>query len=116
MLVNSVKIENELNVETIDQYLRRITILIRRDEVRRGRWKPENSKTEIVRPVIWRHERDLIKLDNMEIKRKEIRKYFKCGKVEYIRRFCQQKNILNSLETSKNETVLTEKKSQNEEL
>ena len=35
MLTNSVKIENELNVETIDQYLRRITTLIKRDEIKR---------------------------------------------------------------------------------
>ena len=35
MFVNSIKIKNELNVETIDQYLRRVTILIRRNEVKR---------------------------------------------------------------------------------
>ena len=35
MFINSVKTENELNVETIDQYLRWITTLIKRDEVRR---------------------------------------------------------------------------------
>ena len=52
MLANSVKTKNELNVKTIDQYLRRVTTLIRRDEVRRERWRPENSKTEIVRPTI----------------------------------------------------------------
>ena len=35
MLTNSIKTKNELSVETIDQYLRRITILIRRDEIRK---------------------------------------------------------------------------------
>ena len=43
-------------------------------------------------------------------------KYFKYKRIGYIKRFCRQKNILNSLKTSKNETVLTEKKSQNEKL
>ena len=35
MLTNLVKMKNELNVETIDQYLYRVTTLIRRNEVRR---------------------------------------------------------------------------------
>ena len=116
ILVNSVKTKNELNVETIDQYLRRVTTLIRRDEVRREEWRPENNKTETVQPAIWEHERDLMKLDNMKTKRKETRKYFKYGKVGHIRRFCRQKDTLNSLETSENETVLTKKGNQDEEL
>ena len=116
ILVNSVKTENELNVKTIDQYLRRITTLIRRDEIRREGWRLENSRTETVRPATWRHGRDLMELDNMETRRKEIRKCFKYEKVGHIRRFCRQRDTLNSLETLENETVLTEKKSQDEEL
>ena len=46
----------------------------------------------------------------MKIRRKKIRKYFKYEKIEYIKRFCRQKNIFNNLKTSKNETVLTKKK------
>ena len=57
-----------------------------------------------------------MKLDNIKIKKKKIRKYFKYEKIGYIRRFCRQKNILNSLETSKNETVLTKKRNQDEKL
>ena len=57
-----------------------------------------------------------MKLDNVEIKRKEIRKYFKYKKIEYIKRFYRQKNIFNSLKTSKNETILTKKKNQDEKL
>ena len=116
MLANSVKTENELNVETIDQYLRRVTTLIRRDEVRRGGWRPESSRTEAVRPATWGHGGDPMELDNMETKRKETRKCFKCGKVGHIRRFCRQKDTLNSLETSENGTVLAEEGSQDEEL
>ena len=52
-----------------------------------------------------------MKLDNVEIRKKKIRKYFKYEKIEYIKRFCRQKNILNDLKTSKNEIVLTKKKS-----
>ena len=57
-----------------------------------------------------------MKLNNIEIKRKKTCKYFKYEKIGHIRRFYRQKNILNSLKTSKNETVLTKKKSQNEKL
>ena len=57
-----------------------------------------------------------MKLDNIEIKKKKIRKYFKYEKIGYIKRFCRQKNTFNNLETSENETILTKKKSQNEEL
>ena len=89
MLINLIKIKNELNVETIDQYLRRVTTLIRRDEIRRGKWRLKNNRIETVRLTIQKHERDSMKLDNMKIKRKEIRKYFKYEKIEYIRRFCR---------------------------
>ena len=48
MLINSIKIKNELNVKTIDQYLRRVTILIRKNEVRRRKWRFKNSKIKTV--------------------------------------------------------------------
>ena len=51
-----------------------------------------------------------MKLDNIEIKKKKIRKCFKYKRVEHIKRFCRQKNILNNLKTSKNGIVLTKKK------
>ena len=57
-----------------------------------------------------------MKLDNIKIRKKEIRKYFKCKKIEYIKRFYRQKNVLNNLKTSENETVLTKEKSQDEKL
>ena len=47
-----------------------------------------------------------MKLNNVKIRKKKIRKYFKYEKIKYIKRFCRQKNIFNSLKTSKNETVL----------
>ena len=52
----------------------------------------------------------------MKIRKKKIRKCFKYEKIGHIRRFCRQKNTLNNLEMSKNETVLTEEESQNEKL
>ena len=57
-----------------------------------------------------------MKLDNIKTRKRKIRKYFKYEKIEYIRRFYRQKNTFNSLKTSKNETVLTKKKSQDEKL
>ena len=35
MLINSIKTENELNVEIINQYLYRVTILIKKDEIKK---------------------------------------------------------------------------------
>ena len=52
-----------------------------------------------------------MKLNNIENKRKKIRKYFKDEKIGHIKRFYRQKNILNNLETSKNEIILIEEKS-----
>jgi hypothetical protein len=42
---------------------------------------------------------------------KEIRKYFKYRKVEYIRRFCRNRNILISLKISENGDLLATKES-----
>ena len=55
---------------------------------------------------------------------KKKRKYFKCKKVGYIRRFCrnkenlskEKKDTLTVFEESENENVLKKKKSQNEKL
>ena len=51
-----------------------------------------------------------MKLDNIKIRKKKIRKYFKYEKIGHIKRFCRQKNTLNNLKTLKNETVLTKKR------
>ena len=52
MLINLVKTKNELNIKIIDHYLRRVTILIRRDEIKREGWRLENSRIEAIRPAI----------------------------------------------------------------
>jgi hypothetical protein len=52
----------------------------------------------------------------IEVRAKEIRKYFKYRKVEYIRRFYRNKNTLTSLEISENGDLLATERSQDEEL
>jgi hypothetical protein len=52
----------------------------------------------------------------IEARAKEIRKYFKYRKIEYIRRFYRNGNTLISLKISENEDILATKKSQDEEL
>jgi hypothetical protein len=47
---------------------------------------------------------------------KEIQKYFKCRKVEYIRRFYRNENTLISLKISENGDLLAIERSQDEEL
>ena len=111
--------------EGIKEYLKRISILIRRNEVRRTRERtiPEYGKSNRnnLSETTWGHERDFMKLDELN---KEKRKYFKYGKVDYIQRFCRSKeNLLKekedtliAFEESENENVLKKKGSQDEEL
>ena len=62
-----------------------------------------------------------MKLDELNKKK---RKCFKCGKIDYIRRFCrnkenlpkEKKDTLIVFEESENENVLKKKRSQNEKL
>ena len=75
----------------------------------------KSNKNNLVK-AIWRYERDFIKLDELNKKK---RKYFKYKKVNYIRRFCrikeslskEKKDTLTVFEKSKNENVLKRKKS-----
>ena len=105
--------------EDIEEYLKRISILIRRDKVKRTgeRTLLDYKKTnERVTRAIWGHERDSIELDEFNKKK---RKCFKCKKVRYIQRFCrskenlskEKKDILVVFEESKNENVLKRKRS-----
>ena len=95
MLTNSLYLEEQLTEEDIEEYLRRISTLIRRDEVRRTR---EKTILEYGKPngnnlsgTTWGHEGDSMKLDEFNKKK---RKCFKCGKVGHIRRFYRSKENL----------------------
>ena len=104
--------------------MKRILTLIRRNKVKRIKektttnYKKSNEKTL---KVIWRHEEDSMKLNELNKKK---RKCFKCKKVNYIRRFCrskenfskEKKDTLVIFKESENENVLKKKKSQDEEL
>ena len=84
MLTNLLYSEKQLTKKDIKKYLRRISILIRRNEIRRTRNRTtlKYEKTdEKTLEVIQRHETDLIKLNEFN---EEKRKYFKCKKVNYI--------------------------------
>ena len=85
MLTNSLYLEKQLIKEDIKEYLKRISILIRRDEVRRTRKKTmfeyERLNGNNFSRTTWGHERDLMKLNEFN---KEKRKCFKCKKVGYI--------------------------------
>ena len=71
--------------------------------------------------IIWEHDRDSIKLNEFNKKK---RKYFKYEKVNYIWRFYrskenlskEKKDTLTIFEKSENENVLKKKKSQDEKL
>ena len=125
MLTNLLYLKEQLIKESIEEYLKRILILIQRNEIKRIKEKTifeyekinENNSLK----TIWRHEEDSIKLDEFN---KEKRKYFKCKKMSYIRRFYwnkenlskEKKDTLTVFEKSENENVLKKKKSQDEKL
>ena len=92
--------------------------MIRRNKVKRTGERTLLDYEKIDERVIkatWRHERDSMKLDEFNKKK---RKYFKYGKVEYIRRFCRNKgnlpkekeDTLATFEESENENVLKKKR------
>ena len=119
MLINSLYSEEQLIEKDIEEYLKRISILIRRNEVRRTgeRTLSDYGKTnERTTEATWEHKRDSIKLDEFNKKK---RKCFKYRKVRYIRRFCRskenlskgKKDILVIFKESENENVLKKKRS-----
>ena len=124
MLTNSLYLKKHLTKEDIKEYLKRISTLIRRNKVRRTKEKTMSDYEKINEKtieIIWRHERDFMKLDKFNKKK---RKFFKYKKMNHIRRFCRnkeslskkKKDILIVFEKSKNKNVLKIKKSQNEKL
>ena len=124
MLTNSLYSKEQLIRKDIERYLKKISILIRRNEVRRT---GERTIIEYEKPegnslgTTWGHKGDPMKLDEFNKKK---RKYFKCGKVDHIRRFCRSKGNLSKekkdtlviFEKSENENILEKKESQDEEL
>ena len=124
MLINSLYSEEQLTEEGIKEYLKRISTLIQRDEIRRTEKK---TMSEYKKPdgnlsrTTWEHGGDSIKLNEFSKKK---RKCFKYEKVDYIRRFYRSKeslskgkeDILVVFKKSKNENVLERKESQDEKL
>ena len=124
MLTNSLYLKEQLIKKGIKEYLKRISTLIRRDEVKRTGEKVILEYEKLSKSfsrVIWKYERDSIKLNELNKKK---RKYFKYEKIDYIRRFCrskenlskEKKDILVTFEKSENENVLKRERSQNEKL
>jgi Retrotransposon gag protein len=113
MLANSIFTEENMNEESLPTYLRRITTLLRREEVRRGGWQAgQKGQAENIHPrAIWGHGGDPMELDALTTAvdkgtAKETCKYFKCGKIGHIRRFCRSEGTLVSIKTSENGDVL----------
>ena len=124
MLINLLYLEKQLTKEDIEKYLKRISILIQKDGVKRieKRTTLEYEKTnEKTLETTWEHEEDSMKLNEFNKKK---RKYFKCKKVSHIRRFCRSKESLSkekkdtlvTFEKLENENVLKKERSQDEKL
>ena len=84
MLINFLYLKEQLIKKDIKKYLKRVSILIRKNEIKRikdktilnyGKLKEKTLKTT------WKHKEDSIELNEFN---KEKRKYFKCKKINYI--------------------------------
>ena len=80
MLINSLYSKKQLVKEDFKGYLKRISTLIRRDEVRRTRERTTLDYGKLGKKtfeVIWRHEEDSMKLDELNKKKRKCFKYEK---------------------------------------
>ena len=115
MMANSLKSEEELVQETLEEYLGRTGRLLRREEVRRKAWFSIEKQYEGNKKASWGEGGDPMDLDML--KAKETRKCFKCGKAGHIRRFCRNKAMeVANVSDSENEGLLATEGSQEEEL
>ena len=112
ILINLLYSKEQLIKKDIKEYLKRILILIRRNEIQRIKKKTiseyEKTNGNNSSRTIWGHERNSIKLDKFNKKK---RKYFKYEKVSHIRRFYRNKE---SFSKEKKDTLIIFKESENE--
>ena len=114
-MANSLKSEEELIQKIFKEYLSRVERLLRWKKVQRKAWFIMEKQYKENKKTFWREEDNLMNLD--VIKTKETCKCFKCGKPEYIQRFCRNKDMkIVNVSDLKNEDLLTSEKSQKEEL
>ena len=105
MLANAQMTKEQLGRETVKEFLHRASIMLQRQEVRKGMYSAggERHRMAPTKQATWGHGTDPMELDMMQTtdKKKESRKCFQCGKAGHICCNCRSaggENILASLE------------------
>ena len=93
MLANAQMTEKQLGKETVEEFLHRASMMLRRQEVRKGMYSTGGKRHGMTptKQTTWGHGTDPMELDMMQTtdKKKESRKCFQCEKAGYIRCNCR---------------------------
>ena len=105
MLANAQMTEEQLERETVEEFLHRASMMLWRQEVKKGMYLAGGKRHGMAptKQATWGHGTDPMELDMMQMtdKKKESRKCFQCGKAGHIRCNCRSArggNTLASLE------------------
>ena len=105
MLANAQMTEEQLRRETVEEFLHRASMMLRRQEVRKSMYLAGRERHGMAptKQATWGHGTNPMELDMMQTtdKKKESRKCFQCGKAGHICRNCRSTgggNTLASLE------------------
>ena len=105
MLANAQMTKEQLGRETVEEFLHRASMMLRRQEIRKGMYSAggERHGMASTKQATWGHRTDPMELDMMQTtdKKKKNRKCFQCRKAGHICRNCRSArggNTLASLE------------------
>ena len=106
MLANAQMTKKQLGRETVEKFLHWASMMLRRQEVRKGMYLAGREKHGMAptKQATWGHKTNPMELDMMQTtdKKKESKKCFQCGKAGHIHRNCRSAgggNTLASLES-----------------
>ena len=115
MLANVQMTEEPLGKETMEEFLHWASMMLQRQEVRKGMYLAGRERHRMARTkqATWGHGTDPMELDMMQTmdKKRESKKCFQCGKAGHIRRNCRSAgggNTLASLELGNGQGLGTE--------
>ena len=106
MLANAQMTKEQLEKETVEEFLHQASMMLRRQEVRKSMYSAggERHRMAPTKQATWEHKTDPMELDMMQTtdKKRESRKCLQCGKTGHICGICRSArggNTLASLES-----------------
>ena len=101
MSANAQMTKEQLGMETVKEYLHQASMMLRRQEVRKGMYLAggERHRMGLTKQATWGHGTDSMELDIMQTtdKKKESRKCFQCEKDGHICCNCRSAGGVNTL-------------------